>query len=224
MIVAHKLPFSLKGRFHLFPNMIVFFAAMRRYSVAKVRTGMDVIDVASNDFRMAWLFPGCEIYAGDVNAVAIERGLKRRPSPHHHAVCCDIRALPFPDDRFDVSVCTHTLVHVRGKDQKQKALAEMVRVLKPGGDLIFNYQLVRPQDTAALMQVIEGRFENVTTIEYRRGFLTWWEFTISKYLVKGWLVPLARLAKAISPILLAIDRFGPAEKSLYICEGLKTGS
>lgn len=201
--------------------MITFFGAMRRYSAAKVRPGMDVIDVASNDFRMAWLFPGCEIFAGDVNLAAIERGARRRPSPHHHAVCCDIRALPFPDARFDISVCTHTLVHLRGKWQKEKALAEMIRVLKPGGDLIFNYQLVRPQDTAALMAVIDGRFDKVTTVGYRRSLLTWWEFKVSKFLVKGRLVPLARLAKAASPLLLALDRFGPPQKGLYICEGLK---
>lgn len=42
----------------------------------------------------------------------------------------DLMALPFPDDHFDVVHCCHVLMHV---PDTQSALAEMSRVLKPGG-------------------------------------------------------------------------------------------
>jgi len=45
------------------------------------------------------------------------------------------QAIPFPPDSFDSVVCTDVLVHV---PKPQLALKEMLRVLKPGGDLFFS--------------------------------------------------------------------------------------
>jgi ubiquinone/menaquinone biosynthesis C-methylase UbiE len=43
-------------------------------------------------------------------------------------------SLPFPDDSFDTAVCTLVLCTVR---DPERALAEIERVLKPGGTLLF---------------------------------------------------------------------------------------
>lgn len=43
-------------------------------------------------------------------------------------------AIPFPDDSFDCVVCTFTLCSVQDPG---KSIAEMRRVLKPGGQLLF---------------------------------------------------------------------------------------
>ncbi|MCB2066495.1 MAG: class I SAM-dependent methyltransferase [Erythrobacter sp.] len=43
-------------------------------------------------------------------------------------------AIPFPDESFDTVVCTYTLCSV---DDTARVLAEMRRVLKPGGRLLY---------------------------------------------------------------------------------------
>jgi len=58
----------------------------------------------------------------------------------------DVEALPWPDSFFDQGMSTFTLHHFPHPD---RALAEMVRVLKPGGrlflaDLVFPPSLRRP--------------------------------------------------------------------------------
>ena len=46
--------------------------------------------------------------------------------------CADAQALPFASDRFDAVVANHMLYHV---PDRARAIAEMFRVLKPGGRL-----------------------------------------------------------------------------------------
>jgi demethylmenaquinone methyltransferase/2-methoxy-6-polyprenyl-1,4-benzoquinol methylase len=49
------------------------------------------------------------------------------------SVQCDAEKLPFPDDRFD---CVSVAFGLRNMTHKEIALAEMYRVLKPGGRLL----------------------------------------------------------------------------------------
>lgn len=50
----------------------------------------------------------------------------------------DIRAISYPDDSFDLVICHHVLEHI---DDDRKAMAEMRRVLKPGGRAILSVPL-----------------------------------------------------------------------------------
>ena len=50
----------------------------------------------------------------------------------------DIMALPYPDSSFDVMLCSHVLAHV---EDDKKAMAEMLRVLRPGGYALIQSQL-----------------------------------------------------------------------------------
>jgi 2-polyprenyl-3-methyl-5-hydroxy-6-metoxy-1,4-benzoquinol methylase len=46
----------------------------------------------------------------------------------------DLQAIDLPDDCVDVMLCAHVLEHVPGTD---KALAELRRVIAPGGHLLL---------------------------------------------------------------------------------------
>jgi ubiquinone/menaquinone biosynthesis C-methylase UbiE len=46
-----------------------------------------------------------------------------------------MRALPFPDASFDVVVSSLAIHNIRSNDDRRKAVAEALRVLKPGGRL-----------------------------------------------------------------------------------------
>jgi ubiquinone/menaquinone biosynthesis C-methylase UbiE len=48
---------------------------------------------------------------------------------------CDARQLPFEDSSFDVVLARTVLNYIDKKDERKKALLEMLRVLKPGGQL-----------------------------------------------------------------------------------------
>jgi arsenite methyltransferase len=47
----------------------------------------------------------------------------------------DIRELPFPDATFDAIVSNLVIHNISGRDQRRRAIYELVRVLKPGGQI-----------------------------------------------------------------------------------------
>ncbi|CAH0120814.1 2-methoxy-6-polyprenyl-1,4-benzoquinol methylase, mitochondrial [Paenibacillus sp. CECT 9249] len=56
----------------------------------------------------------------------------------------DMRDIPFPDDHFDVIVSSLAVHNIYNRAERYKALGEMIRVLKPGGQLaILDFQHVR---------------------------------------------------------------------------------
>lgn len=61
----------------------------------------------------------------------------------------DVRAIPYPDQTFDIVMAAHVLEHL---PDPQRALGEMVRVLKPGG-LLF-VCMTRRSLFGALIQLV----------------------------------------------------------------------
>jgi demethylmenaquinone methyltransferase/2-methoxy-6-polyprenyl-1,4-benzoquinol methylase len=106
-------------------------------SVARVRAGERVLDVASGsgDLARAFAARGAVVCMSDINGAMLARGRDRmadagRLAP---AVQCDAERLPFADAAFD---CVSVGFGLRNMTRKDAALAEMVRVLKPGGRLL----------------------------------------------------------------------------------------
>jgi demethylmenaquinone methyltransferase/2-methoxy-6-polyprenyl-1,4-benzoquinol methylase len=107
---------------------------------AGVRPGMRVLDVAAGTGDLARAFVrgvGAEglVVLADVNQSMLAAGRDRLLDEGiiAPAVRCDAERLPFPDRTFDVVSVGFGL---RNMTHKEEALAQMRRVLRPGGRLL----------------------------------------------------------------------------------------
>ena len=109
-------------------------------AIARPRPGERMLDVAagSGDLALALskrVSPSGEVWLTDLNRRMLERGRDRLldAGALAPAVQCDAERLPFPAAYFD---CVTVGFGLRNMTRKEIALAEMARVLKPGGRLV----------------------------------------------------------------------------------------
>lgn len=105
-----------------------------------VRAGDRVLDVAAGSGDLSRAFarrvgPSGQVWATDINGSMLAVGRDRLMDSGFvcPAVQCDAEKLPFPDGYFD---CASVAFGLRNMTHKDAALAEMARVLKPGGRLL----------------------------------------------------------------------------------------
>jgi ubiquinone/menaquinone biosynthesis C-methylase UbiE len=86
---------------------------------------------------------GCAITGLDINAFGVQNAnqlASRQGLSQAHFEVCDVsKPLPFADQTFDVSFSNDVLCHIPGRPA---LLAEMYRVLKPGGRMLFSDALI----------------------------------------------------------------------------------
>jgi demethylmenaquinone methyltransferase/2-methoxy-6-polyprenyl-1,4-benzoquinol methylase len=105
-----------------------------------VRPGEHVLDLAGGTGDLARLFatrvqPGGAVLLADINRNMLVQGRDRLLDAGAIVplVQCDAEALPFPAGSFD---CVAIAFGLRNVTRKERALAEMARVLRPGGCLV----------------------------------------------------------------------------------------
>ena len=107
---------------------------------AAVRPGMRVLDIAGGTGDLAREFArkaGAtgEVWLTDINPAMLARGRDRMIDAGLQipVTQCDAEQLPFPDRHFDLVTVAFGL---RNMTHKDRALAEMFRVLRPGGRVL----------------------------------------------------------------------------------------
>lgn len=90
------------------------------------RTSDKILDVGCGTGFVAQLYPNYDLTGIDIS----EDMLKLNP---HKWIKAPAEAIPFPDNTFDYVICRSLLHHL---EVPAKGLAEMARVLKPGGKFV----------------------------------------------------------------------------------------
>lgn len=116
--------------------------AWKRFALelSGVREGNRVLDVASGSGDLARAFarrvgPSGAVWMTDINAAMLGVGRDRMLDAGLFApmALCDAEKLPFPDATFD---CVSVAFGLRNMTHKDRALAEMARVARPGGRVL----------------------------------------------------------------------------------------
>lgn len=94
---------------------------------------------------------GLEVTAGDLSPQALEQTRRwlEAERVHAHLVQFDMMSLPFADETFDVVLSVNVLHHAR-PGQARAAVAEVWRVLRPGG--LFVAVLAGRRDCHCLLE------------------------------------------------------------------------
>ena len=102
---------------------------------------------------------------GEYNGTDDGHGFHKKWDTSGIDVKCDICDMPFQENEFDAVLCTEVLEHV---PQAEQAVAELIRVLKPGGVLII---------TAPFTS-----YTHFSTYHFCTGFNKYWyEYIFEKY-------------------------------------------
>jgi demethylmenaquinone methyltransferase / 2-methoxy-6-polyprenyl-1,4-benzoquinol methylase len=139
---------SVAGRYDLMNDLMSLgiHRVWKRFTVEKagLKPGMQVLDLAGGTGDLAALMaprvaPGGRVVLSDINEAMLRRGRERLLDRGIAGECieyclADAEALPVEDASFDLVTIAFGL---RNVTRKEVALAEMFRVLRPGGQLMI---------------------------------------------------------------------------------------
>src|SRR5512139_2686661 len=136
--VQRKKPFPFTAR----PSMLTV-----DFGRLDPAAGCRVLDVGCGSGRhtaAAYRLPGAFVVGVDAadselpaarNRLALHQRLGEHGGGRWALCAADGLHLPFADSRFDLVICAEVLEHVPAHD---RAVAEIIRVLRPGGDLVVS--------------------------------------------------------------------------------------
>jgi|GEM_PF-1678048 len=108
----------------------------------KVQKGEKVLDAGcgNGDYTRLLLLRGARVWAFDYAkqmVAAVKKRLNKAGLKAEQITVDSVLNIPYPDEKFDSVLCLAVVDHVPDED-RPKAVAELARVLKPGGVLYIN--------------------------------------------------------------------------------------
>lgn len=205
-----------------------YFAPLDGLAILKT----DLWDEAKNTRILTWASTqGARAFGIDISEPTLRQAsasFASTPRPLS-AAAADVRSIPFCDDSFD---CVYSMGTIEHFDETEQAVAEIARVLKPGGRAIigvpnrhdpflrplmvsamyavglYGYGFEKSYSRRALRQMLE-RAGFVVEAETAILFIPGW-LRIAELACRSWCRPLAGIAGALVRPFVWLDRHVPA--------------
>jgi ubiquinone/menaquinone biosynthesis C-methylase UbiE len=114
-------------------------AWVQKYVAHHIARGMEVLSVGCGPGvilrAVCALYPSVRGTGIDISPERVQEAIrKNRDNPRTRFVCGDAHAMQFPAESFDLVYCRMLMQYLQHKD---RAVAELVRVCKPGGTVLL---------------------------------------------------------------------------------------
>ena len=159
-----------------------------------------------------------KLFNADVRSTDLSVSACRRAKEIYNieAIPCDIHSLPFPDNTFDIVLCSETLEHVTNY---QQAIAELLRITK---DVLI---ITVPHESPELVQeniknkVPHGHINafDIHTLDYLKneGYNIKYEKTLSPYLLIPRIIVEGRKKDKPGVLTSLYNSFTPFLKTIF---------
>lgn len=117
-----------KTRHHPWPSVVNFLKSLPPNS--------KVLDIGCGNGRHLSVRQDCEVYGCDISEGLINIAKKKNPTVEIRKIK-SATSLPYPDNYFDAVICIAVLHHIKFKNERDKAMTEINRVVKTNGAIMI---------------------------------------------------------------------------------------